>query len=45
MVSKSEDGSMKTEKIERPDANPELVRIANSTIDELDKEVLNDRLG
>ena len=45
VVSKSEDGSMKTEKIERPDANPELVRIANSTIDELDKEVLNDRLG
>ena len=44
VVSKNSDGSMKTEKIQRIKADPDLERIANSTIEELDKEVLNDRL-
>ena len=36
--------NLKTEKIQRIKADPDLERIANSTIEELDKEVLNDRL-
>ena len=44
VVSKNSDGSMKTEKIQRIKADSDLERIANSTIEELDKEVLNDRL-
>tara|TARA_Y100000590_G_scaffold103213_1_gene117329 strand:- start:3929 stop:5305 length:1377 start_codon:yes stop_codon:yes gene_type:complete len=44
VVSKNSDGSMKTEKIQRIKADPDLERIANSRIEELDKEVLNDRL-
>ena len=44
VVSKNSDGSMKTEKIQRIKADPDLERIANSRIEELDKEVLSDRL-
>ena len=37
VISKNNEGTMKTEKIERPEAPKELEEIANSSIEELEK--------
>ena len=39
VLKKDEDGSMKSEKIERPAPNAELSRIANLSIEEVESEV------
>ena len=43
VVSKQTDGLMKTEKVHRPKGDEELMRIAHSTIDELEQEVSSER--
>jgi succinate dehydrogenase / fumarate reductase flavoprotein subunit len=43
VVSKQSDGLMKTEKVHRPKGDEELMRIAYSTIEELEQEVASER--
>ena len=43
IIKKGEDGKMKLAKVERPVANPELERIAKSSIDALEKEIVEER--
>ena len=43
IIKKGEDGKMKLAKVERPVPNPELERIAKSSIDALEKEIVEER--
>ena len=40
---KGEDGKMQLNKVERPSANPELIRIAESSIEDLENEIIEER--
>ena len=40
---KGDDGKMQLNKVERPNANPELVRIAESSIEDLENEIIEER--
>ena len=40
---KGDDGKMQLNKVERPSANPELVRIAESSIEDLENEIIEER--
>ena len=43
VTTKGSDGKMQLTKVERPDPDPELVRIAKSTIEDLEKEIAKER--
>ena len=43
VTSKGKDGNMKLRKVERPEEDAELARIAKSTIEDLELEIVNER--
>jgi succinate dehydrogenase / fumarate reductase flavoprotein subunit len=43
ITTKTKDGAMKLKKVERPSPNPELERIAKSSIEDLEQEIVNER--